>query len=465
MSELNSLRTELEPASLEKHASQDFIENLDQKKRSSIISDDGDAEHGRKLPRTGEETVRDASTWTAYVNIVCAVAGSGALGVPHAVEQSGWAGFALLILAHAMAAYSGVALIRCLYYKGAEFRLGSYMEVGEHAFGKIGKYLVTFFYFIILIGTPTLYLILAGGNFAQLLSHVGVGLSEKAWTFILAAVMAVPFILTKTMKEVAVLSIFGVLTTTVTIVIVVVVAIQTQITDPPANISHERIVPSNLPIALATFAFGYGGNVVYPHIEGTMRKPSHWAATFNISLVTVTILYLLVGIPSYYVYGQTTRSPVYNNLPEQAPRTVAVIFITMHVLLATPLYLTSFALEIERIFKIDRVHRTAKLEFLLRAAVRTVTIVVCAVIAAVVPYFDNVMSLLGAAGQGAVVFIFPILFYVKLYGWRNIRWYELVWCALALLIGLAGAVIGSVDAVKGLIVAVNGGTPTTSGAH
>ncbi|KAL1924326.1 uncharacterized protein VTP21DRAFT_7361 [Calcarisporiella thermophila] len=452
MTTINSLTTPTsEKANTDHYASQVHIESL------KAVSDDGSAEQGEKIEHHGHHVERNASSWTAYVNIVCAVAGSGSLGVPHAVKQSGLAGFGLLILAHLMAAYSGVALIKCLYYKGAEHRLSSYMDAGEHAFGKVGKYLVTFFYFIILLGTPILYLILAGDNFQQLLFPLGVNLGMKAWTFILAAIMAAPFVLTKTMKEVAILSIFGALTTTVTIIIVVVVALHIQVTNPPANIYHERIIPENLPIALATFAFGYGGNVVYPHVEGTMKKPSHWNATFNFGLASVTLLYLLVGIPAYYVFGQNTVSPIYNNLPHEAPRTVAIIFITVHVLLATPLYLTSFALEIEKMFKIDLVHRSAKMEFLLRAAVRITTIGVCAVIAVVVPYFDNVMSLLGSAGQGAVVFIFPILFYVKLYGWRSFRWYELLWCVLAVVVGVAGAIIGSIDAVKGLISAVQGG--------
>jgi amino acid permease len=46
----------------------------------------------------------------------CVVAGSGTLGIPYALRQSGWIGLFLLMLSAVMSNYAGALLIKCLYY-------------------------------------------------------------------------------------------------------------------------------------------------------------------------------------------------------------------------------------------------------------------------------------------------------------------------------------------------------------
>ena len=75
---------------------------------------------------------------TAYFNVVCVVAGTGTLGLPHAFAEGGWLGILILILSWAMAVYSGIILIECLYCKPGE-RLHDYKQIGRAAFGKFGN--------------------------------------------------------------------------------------------------------------------------------------------------------------------------------------------------------------------------------------------------------------------------------------------------------------------------------------
>ncbi|KAL1916571.1 uncharacterized protein VTP21DRAFT_5762 [Calcarisporiella thermophila] len=429
----------------------EYTREVASRKSSSTTSDVVVMEEGKPSAAHGHE--RTASTWTAYVNIVCAVAGTGALGIPQAVEKSGWFGIGLLALAHIMTAYSGVILIKCLYYKGPEHRLSTFQDVGEHAFGKVGRYLTIVPNYIMLLGAPIIFLVLSGSNFNTLLTPLGVTIGYRAWVFIISGAVAVPYILTKTMKEVAILSLFGAFATVVTVVVVM-----TMSSIDFAKHVHEPkylpINPSSLPIALSTFAFAYGGNVIYPHVESTMRRPEKWSMTYNIALITVSVLYFGIAIPAYLAYGGIVKNPVYDNILPGWPRTVAIVFITAHVLLAIPLFLTSFALEMEKLLRIDRQHRTARMEFFLRAILRIVIIAFCAVIAVVVRFFDSIMEILGSVAQGALIFVIPVLFYVKLYGWRKFSWLELAWCAFIIVVGLFSAVIGTIDAVRGLVTKI-----------
>lgn len=46
------------------------------------------------------------SSWTAYYNIVCVVAGTGTLGLPYSLRQGGWIGILILFLAWFMSTVS-----------------------------------------------------------------------------------------------------------------------------------------------------------------------------------------------------------------------------------------------------------------------------------------------------------------------------------------------------------------------
>ncbi|KAG1223067.1 hypothetical protein G6F68_020449 [Rhizopus microsporus] len=58
------------------------------------------------------------SSFLAYFNVVCVVAGTGTLGLPYALRLGGWIGILIIFLAWSMSIYTGIILIRCLYANG-----------------------------------------------------------------------------------------------------------------------------------------------------------------------------------------------------------------------------------------------------------------------------------------------------------------------------------------------------------
>ncbi|KAF9019914.1 hypothetical protein BGZ52_002972 [Haplosporangium bisporale] len=404
-----------------------------------------------------------ASNFQAYFNVVSVLAGAGTLGLPAALRDAGWVGLAILALACAMAIYANQKLIQCLYYDGKN-RLREYPDVAAAAFGLPGRILVTFFYNSIALGGPVLYLILTGTNIHDLASSVGSTITLKQWIMIAAAVMTVPIIITKTMREVAALSIFGALATTVVVFVVVVASIVDSknfdtILKPDGSIGpveHVAAIPRNLPISLATFAFSYGGNVIFPHVEESMKNKRAWNKIILWGILTVTALYFLCAATGYAVYGDGVLSPIYLNLPGGTTRTISTIIITLHVLLAIPLFLTTFNLQIERALKLEHRGLSKRAEWGYRAIVRTLSMILVATIALFFPYFGQMMSLLGALSDGMLTFVFPVLFYLKLYGIHKVGKIELAVMILIVIIGIAGSAIGTVDAVKELAKAYRG---------
>jgi amino acid permease len=394
------------------------------------------------------ERPEQGSNLLAFANVVCVVAGTGTLGLPYALALGGWISAGIVVLSLIMSIYTGVLLMRCLYYNG-KYRLASYQEIGRHAYGKAGLAAVWVFHTSIIIGAPVMYMILAGTELKGLVHYDPI--STVSWIWISAAVIAIPFVLMRTLKEVAVMSIFGALAT----VVLVIVAVRGSIMDMsnPAydNVTHSVVIWANLPITVASISICFGGNVVYMHVEESMRYPKSWNRVLTLALIFCSVLYLLTAIPGYMAYGNMALSPILANLPDDIYTKIGTIFIVAHVIMAAPILLTSFALEFERLCDITVARRGRVMERVYRTASRLVLIGICGAIASTVPYFGDFLSLLGALGNCTLIFILPILFYWKLFGGlKSMPKYEVVWCFFILIIGLVSAVIGSIDAIKAL---------------
>lgn len=334
-------------------------------------------------------------------------------------------------------------------YANGKKRLVSYREIAVECFGAIGGWVTFFFTSWTTLGAPVLYTVLAGSNLNELCKGTKGEIGNVPWGIICCALVSVPFILVKSMKEAAWMSAMGALATVVVVLIVLVVSCVDVKNMSAAH--HDPVIWNKFPIALSTISFSFGGNAIYSHVEASMKTPSHWPRAVAGGLSTCAVLYFLSAIPGYYVYGDLAQSPIYNSISNGAPRYVAIAIMTFHVLTATPLLLTSFALDIEEMLNVT-VERFGKVkEFLIRATIRILAMVFVGVIGAVVPHFDDLMSLIGAFANCALVFIFPVVFYIRLTGFRNKPIYELVWCVFVVLLGIVGLIFGTIDAIQSLI--------------
>ncbi|KAI9025996.1 transmembrane amino acid transporter protein-domain-containing protein [Phycomyces nitens] len=386
------------------------------------------------------------SSFTAYFNVVCVVAGTGTLGLPFALRQGGWIGLLILFLSWIFSVYTGVILIRSLYSK--DKRLTSYQEVAEASFGAIGGWVAFFFTAVTLVGVPVLYLLLAGQNLHSVLKGTSGELTFPIWVIICAVLVTLPFVCFRSLKEIGFLSTFGVLSTTVVIFIVLAVAVREQ--GSLGDKHHDAVIWDQFPIALSSIAFSFGGNPVYAHVEAGMRRPQDWNKVVTAGLTTCVVLYFLTAVPGYYVYGIDALSPIYDNLPEGGAKIASVIIITVHVLLATPILLTSFALDLEKMFRISTGKFSPKIERALCSAMRLGLMVIITVIAIYVPFFGDFMSLLGAFSNCALIFIFPVIFYFKLTGFRGKAWWEYILAFFTVLLGVVGLIFGTISACQAL---------------
>ncbi|KAJ1925632.1 hypothetical protein IWQ60_004455 [Tieghemiomyces parasiticus] len=408
---------------------------------------DFDAEKAVDHDAGGHGHERNGSSFGAYFNIVCVIAGTGTLQLPESLKEGGWVAIACILLAAAIAVFTGNLLIRCLYYKDGE-RLSSYPEIGLVSFGKAGKYIISVLNYSICLGGSCVYISIAGNSVYDLATHINVNVSAAVWVIIAAVLVCLPFVLVKSMKEVAILAIFGAVATLVVVIVVMVVGLM----DYPANASntHNVVVWGSLPAAMGNICFSFGGNVVYPHVESAMKNPQSWAKVLIFAVLTILGMYLCIAVVGYHVYGHLATTPIYDNLPKGPTTTVAILMLVAHVILAAPIMLTSFALEVEEAYGIT-VQRLGKArEFMIRGAFRALTVFILTFPAIFLPV-GKLMSLIGSFSNSLMIFVLPIVCYWRLFGIRSMNYASLAFSVICILVGILACVCGTKDAIAGIV--------------
>jgi amino acid permease len=123
-----------------------------------------------------------------------------------------------------------------------------------------------------------------------------------------------------------------------------------------------------------------------------MNEQSKFPFALKISMLIVTVMYLLTAVMSYSAWGDNVISPILLNLPQGPASSVATALITIHVMAAIPIFLTTLSLEIERKYKFE----LSSNEWIYRAVLRIVIVLFITLFAFVIPFFADFMTLLGA---------------------------------------------------------------------
>ncbi|KAJ1826452.1 hypothetical protein LPJ56_002167 [Coemansia sp. RSA 2599] len=410
-----------------------------------------------------EHSIKRNGSWLGAVfNIMCISIGTGTMNLPAVVKRCGWFGVILFVLMAIVGWYVGILFKRAMYARPGK-RVSSFALVTREAFGVPGYWFATAITYLYCCGTVISWIIVSGTQITRLLGFADAVLDKKISMTIIAIVMWIPFTLLKTLKEITVSSVFGVLTAMFTVIVLAVTSLQHRYTDTyhlpeyDSAPTHKFIIGAGIPSALASISFMYAGAVAFPHIEGNMRKPGQFGWMLFLSNVLVCGAYLLSSVTGYVAFGDQTVSPILNNLPNLAIVNAATILIIVHVVFAAPVMLVSANLELELALGVMPQVMGRKKEFFWRSVMRTFTMGVLLAVSIAIPYFGQVIDLVSAISTTVVFFMVPVLCYVKLYGWRRIPRYELVLCALLVAVGGVACVWGLIDAIKSLKTAVENG--------
>lgn len=406
-----------------------------------------------------------SSTPGSAFNILCTVVGTGLLQLPYGGAQSGWLGVGLLVLLCLMALYTADIIVKCLALMknagtcGGDPRLltahqahqvappRTYGDIGEAAFGQVGKWAVIVQMHLTLTMVATIYNLLAGLNLVTMLGWANIEISTTAAILIVAGVVWFHVFL-KTLSEVAVVSSFNMLITLALEVVVITVALTHPPEEPPQTVLVKKDLQS-FGGAFASFAFAYGVHPILPAIYRNMRNPQKYRMMIVWSFLGVLTLYLPMLIVGYAVYGDAVTSPIYQ-VPSMKDNFVVKLIIgalTLHVLGAYAIVINPPERALESTLGVD----SWPAPLLWRMVFRTLFVALTAGVSITLQTkFPPFLDLVAAFTSTFTQFIFPSLFYLRLCMMNKVRVHpvEWLWNGLILIVATVGATFGTIDALK-----------------
>ncbi|XP_057521356.1 amino acid transporter AVT1I-like [Amaranthus tricolor] len=390
---------------------------------------------------------KTSSTKTLF-NGLNALSGVGILSVPYALASGGWLSLILIFIVAIAAFYTGLLIKRCME---DDPRIKSYPDIGERAFGKIGRTIISTFMCTELYLVVTGFLIMEGDNLHNLFPELsleasGIKIGGRESFVLIVALIMLPTVYLDDLRSLSYISATGVIASFIIIASVVRVATFDGI---GFHYKGELVVWSGIPTAVSLYGFCYCAHPVFPTLYHSMEKKHHFSKILFLCFLLSTICYASMAIIGYLMFGSKVNSQITLNLPADKLSSKIAIYTT----LVNPL--SKYALMLQPVvnaaegwFPKHRKNRYFKI------IVRTLLVISQVFVALVVPFFGYLMTLVGAFLSLSASITIPCLCYLKIFGFSFKGEIMLVigTILLSIVIAMFGTYSSLVQIVNGTIV-------------
>ncbi|XP_058736368.1 amino acid transporter AVT1I-like [Vicia villosa] len=375
-----------------------------------------------------------------------ALSGVGILSVPYALASGGWLSLALLFSIAAVAFYSGLLMKRCME-KNPNIR--TYPDIGELAFGKTGRLIVSISMYVELYLVSTGFLILEGDNLSNLLpieefQVVGLSIGAKQFFVILVALIILPTVWLDNLSLISYVSASGVFASA----IIILSISWTATFDGVGFYQKGDIVNWNgIPTAVSLYAFCYCAHPVFPTLYNSMRNKHQFSNVLIVCFILTTAGYASMAIIGYLMFGSKVESQVTLNLPlnklssKIAIYTILVNPIAKFALMATPI---TNALK-------DLFPRSYKNNRVTNIFVSTILVISNVIVALSVPFFGSLMSLVGAFLSVTASILLPCLCYLKISDTYRKFGFEAMMIVIIVLVAMVMGIFGTYTSIVEIV--------------
>ncbi|CAI8619169.1 unnamed protein product [Vicia faba] len=465
--------------SLTHHQSVDIERSIDDvvsqpNSSSKCYDDDG------RLKRTG-------SVWTASSHIITAVIGSGVLSLAWAIAQLGWiAGPAVMILFSLVTVHTSSFLADC--YRAGDLNSGkrnyTYMDAVRSILGGVNVTFCGIFQYLNLFGIVIGYTIAASISMAaikksncfheskdkdpchmssnQFMIVFGVteiflsqipDFDQIWWLSSVAAVMSFTYSIIGLALGIVKVAENGTIMGSLTGISIGAVS------------ETEKIWKTSQ--ALGDIAFAYSYAVVLIEIQDTLKSPPSEAKSMKkatkISIAVTTTFYMLCGCMGYAAFGDAapgnllTGFGFYNPfwLVDIANAAIVVHLVGAYQVFSQPIFafveksVTQRWSNINKEFRIEIPCLSPYNLNLFRLVWRTMFVILTTVISMLLPFFNDMVGVIGALGFWPLTVYFPVEMYIsqkKILKWSS-RWICLQIFSVACLVISVVAAVGSIAGV------------------
>lgn len=447
-----------------------------------------------------------------FAALVCTVLGAGMLSMPSNLYQSGWILGSIIIIGFAAAAsYAIYGLTKvCVDVKDKDDSFHcTYPNLGRYVLGCTGEYAIVLTQHLTLILVGTLFVVLGGASLQQLFEEGPNPIytmykddpskGHQMWMIIFWAVAAVPPILLRGMKDINWLVMVGGAASVVvgisTVIAALVLPDDVEGADTSTRIGPENFSGVISSLAAVSFAFGAATEAPLLVAEASKKQRQYIPMVSAGALTFVAVMYLLCAWVGYAKFGESLKSAngnILDRLPYGAPTVVGVVLIIIHVLGGYSVILQPVLVHLERLFGFpdpyasspvstdSRLHRGESFKMVgmeegeyeqrvqtvddskitarkLSVSKKMMSILVrflaCGVtlfLAEALPFFGDLLNLIGAFTATACCFYIPYILYMKRF-WKVLPLWEKGLLVLLILLALLVTVAGTVVAIQGIV--------------
>ncbi|GAA0166254.1 hypothetical protein LIER_40153 [Lithospermum erythrorhizon] len=392
--------------------------------------------------------VSDTSFFKTCFNGLNALSGVGILSVPYALSSGGWLSLILLFIIAILTFYTGLLMKRCM---DMDPDIKSYPDIGEHAFGKTGRTIVSITMHLELYMVATGFLILEGDNLHKLLPDMsieiinGFNIGGTRSFVIIVGLIILPTVWLDNMNILSYISATGVISSMVLLVSV----FWAGTFDGIGFHNKGRLINwKGLPTAVSLYAFCFCAHPVFPTLYTSMRIQKQFSQVLQVCFLISTFSYALMAVLGYLMFGSDLTSQITLNLPTDSINSKVAIYTTLinpiakYALMVTPM-LDSF----EARFISQRPYRR-----LLSLVIRTTLVASTIVVALSLPFFGQLMSLVGAFLSITGSVLLPCFCFLKISGIYESIGLELIFICCILLMGLIIMIVGTYVALMDIMV-------------
>ncbi|KAG8051444.1 hypothetical protein GUJ93_ZPchr0001g30945 [Zizania palustris] len=366
--------------------------------------------------------------------------------MPYAVAQGGWLSLLLFVVVGAVCYYTGTLIEHCMRADGS---IASYPDIGQFAFGAVGRRAIAFFMYVELYLVAISFLVLEGDNLDKLfpgasMELLGYHLHGKKLFIVVAAAVILPTTWLKNLGMLAYVSAAGLVASAALTASLVWAGIAE--TGFHKN-NSSALNLTGLPTSLGLYFVCFTGHAVFPMIYSSMKNNKHFSKVLMISSVLCSLNYGLTAVLGYLIYGDDVQSQVTLNLPTGKLYTkIAIVMTLVNPLAKYALLVAPITAAVEERLSLQGGGRAS------RVAISTAVLASTVVVASTVPFFGYLMSFIGSFLSVMATVLFPCLCYLKIYNTDGgIRRSEITAIAGILMLGVFVAVTGTYTSLQQIV--------------
>ncbi|KAF5729486.1 Transmembrane amino acid transporter family protein isoform 3 [Tripterygium wilfordii] len=393
---------------------------------------------------------RQSSYGQAVLNGLNVLCGVGILSTPYAAKEGGWVGLSILIIFAVLSFYTGILLRYCL---DSQPGLETYPDIGQAAFGTVGRIAISIVLYVELYACCVEYIILEGDNLASLFpnAHLSFGGFELGPHNLFALMTTLAVLPTVWLKDLTILSYISAGGVIASVLVVACLFWAGLVDNVGVHSKGTTLNLATLPVAIGLYGYCYSGHAVFPNIYTSMAKPNQYTAVLLACFGICTTLYAGVAFMGYTMFGESTESQFTLNLPRDLVASKIAVWTTVvNPFTKYALTMTPVALCLEELIPSNHAKSYAY-----SILIRTALVISTLFVGVAIPFFGLVMSLIGSLLTMLVTLILPCACFLSILRSKATR-FQLAVCVVIITIGAVSSVIGTYSALSKIIESLNG---------